>query len=254
MILDLEELLVKYNINIDGVAHFGAHLGQEVKTYQKLKFKNIYLFEPQKEIYDQLSSKNISYANVHTYNFGLGSSENKVKLHLDTNDGQSSSVLKPLLHLDMHPDVKFNSFEDIEIKRYDSLNINDVNFLNIDIQGFELEALRGSEEVLNNITCIYTEINRDYVYENCSLVGEIDEYLKNFGFLRVETKWWKGFYIWGDAFYINTNILKTSRFKIMKAKIFNFIYTKKFYFLFNEFLEMKIRKSIFRFKKKLKKI
>jgi len=40
----------------------------------------------------------------------------------------------------------------------------------------------------------------------------------------------------------------------MKAKIFNYIYTKKFYFLFNEFLEMKIRKSIFRFKKKLKNI
>jgi len=48
---------------------------------------------------------------------------------------------------------------------------------------------------------IYTEVNSDYVYKNCGLVSEIDEYLEKFGFSRVETSWC-GSTGWGDAFYI----------------------------------------------------
>ena len=59
------------------------------------------------------------------------------------------------------------------------------------------------EEYLNKIDYIYTEVNSDYVYENCSIVTEIDDYLNKFGFIRVETAWWFD-YKWGDAFYIRS--------------------------------------------------
>ena len=36
------------------------------------------------------------------------------------------------------------------------------------------------ENLLNNIKFIYTEINTNYLYKDCALVSEIDEYLKNF--------------------------------------------------------------------------
>jgi hypothetical protein len=60
-------------------------------------------------------------------------------------------------------------------------------------------------------------VNSDYVYKDCPLIGEIDEYLKNFGFERVETVWENGCK-WGDAFYINrrytqVTIFGTCRFK-----------------------------------------
>jgi hypothetical protein len=44
-------------------------------------------------------------------------------------------------------------------------------------------------------------VNSDYVYKDCAIVDEIDEYLKLFGFQRVETQWC-GDCRWGDAFYI----------------------------------------------------
>jgi hypothetical protein len=75
------------------------------------------------------------------------------------------------------------------------------NFINLDIQGAELKALKGMEEYLHQIDYIYTEVNSDYVYEGCALIGEIDEYLQKFGLIRVETKWC-GDYKWGDALYI----------------------------------------------------
>ena len=73
--------------------------------------------------------------------------------------------------------------------------------MNLDIQGAELKALKGMEEYLNSVDYIYSEVNSDYVYKNCALVKEIDEYLLKFGLHRVETKWY-GDCKWGDAFYI----------------------------------------------------
>ena len=57
------------------------------------------------------------------------------------------------------------------------------------------------EEYLNKVDYIYTEVNSDYVYKDCGLITEIDEYLKRFNFERVETEW-AGECRWGDAFYI----------------------------------------------------
>jgi hypothetical protein len=75
------------------------------------------------------------------------------------------------------------------------------NFLNLDIQGAELKALKGMEDYLNKVDYIYTEVNKDYVYKNCALVEELDEYLKKFNLFRVETYWCENLQ-WGDAFYI----------------------------------------------------
>ena len=57
--------------------------------------------------------------------------------------------------------------------------------------------------MLNNFDYAYLEVNSDYVYKNCALVGEIDEYMLKYNFKRIETKWTKE--KWGDALYIKIN-------------------------------------------------
>ena len=81
-----------------------------------------------------------------------------------------------------------------------NINVNDYDFLNIDIQGAELLALKGFGDLLNNIKYIYTEINTNTLYKDCALVSEIDEYLFKYGFKRVETLMTE--FEWGDALYI----------------------------------------------------
>lgn len=78
--------------------------------------------------------------------------------------------------------------------------LENYNFLTIDVQGYELEVLKGSRETLTNISGILTEVNRDELYSNCVRVEQLDDFLKNFNFYRVETNWEGG--IWGDAFYL----------------------------------------------------
>jgi hypothetical protein len=68
----------------------------------------------------------------------------------------------------------------------------------MDVQGFELEVLKGATETLKGIDYVYCEINRDEVYEGCAKIWELDAFLKDF--TRVETSWAGG--SWGDAIYI----------------------------------------------------
>ena len=121
-----------------------------------------------------------------------------------SNNGQSSSMLDFGLHSTFHPQVHYVTCFETETKLLKDVICNydiSYNFLNLDIQGAELKALKGMEEYLNSVDYIYSEVNSDYDYKNCALVKEIDEYLLKFGLHRVETKWC-GDFKWGDAFYI----------------------------------------------------
>lgn len=73
--------------------------------------------------------------------------------------------------------------------KLDNIPDNFANVLNIDIQGAELLALKGISNLLNYFDYLYLEVNNNYLYKNCALVGEINEYLKSFNFRRVETSW-----------------------------------------------------------------
>ncbi len=122
------------------------------------------------------------------------------------NEGQSSSILKPNLHLKQYPHIQFNETVEVDMVRLDdyfmneNINPEDYNMINIDVQGYELEVFKGSQNILNNISYIISEVNRDEVYENCAKVQDLDVFLKKYGFDRVETTW-DGL-TWGDALYV----------------------------------------------------
>ena len=71
----------------------------------------------------------------------------------------------------------------------------------MDLQGAEMLALKGLGDSINNLDYIYTEVNRLNVYEECSNIHDIDDFLSLQGFRRATTRWqWiEG---WGDALYI----------------------------------------------------
>ena len=127
------------------------------------------------------------------------------KLNIASN-GQSSSILDFGTHSKSYPSIKYTNFVKVKNNRIDTMykqeNISKkfANFVNIDIQGAELLALKGMGDLLNYFDYAYLEVNKDYVYKNCSLVGEIDEYLLKYNFKRIETIWNKK--KWGDALYI----------------------------------------------------
>jgi FkbM family methyltransferase len=202
MILEFEDLVKKYNMNVSGVIHIGAHYGEEVSNYVNLGIDDIVLFEPLKENFEVLKN-NVSElnANITGYCVALGNKNQNVNMFLSSNNLESSSVLKPKIHLNLHPEVVFSGEELVEMKRLDDFLFENYNFINLDVQGYEMEVLKGAEKTLKNIDYLYCEVNRNEVYEGNAYIGEIDNYLSNYNMRRVETSWWYDG-PWGDALYI----------------------------------------------------
>jgi FkbM family methyltransferase len=201
MLLDFKNLIKKYNMRITGVIHIGAHYGQEHSLYEDENITNIVYFEPLSENY-KILKENVGDKSV-IFNYALGNEDKKIMMYVESaNQGMSSSILKPKIHVDQYPHIVFNNTEEVEMKKLDEIDFNfsKFNLINIDVQGYELEVFKGAEKTLNSIDYIISEINRDEVYENCAKVEEVDIFLSQFGFERVETNW--AGYTWGDALYI----------------------------------------------------
>ena len=198
---DLQQLADKYQLEIQGLIHIGAHYGQEYEIYQKLNIVNLVFFEPLTKNFEILKSH--VGENVKLFHKALGNENKIIKMYVESgNNGMSSSVLQPKKHLEQYPEIIFEREEIVEMVRLDDIleDKQNYNFLTIDVQGYELEVLKGSRETLKNINYILTEVNRDELYENCARVEQLDEFLGRFDFQRLETNW-EG-ETWGDAFYL----------------------------------------------------
>ncbi len=199
--LDFEQLVQQYQLNIKGVIHIGAHYGQEYEIYQKHQIANLVFFEPLSQNFSILKSHVGSNAKL--FQKALGNENRQVKMYVETaNNGMSSSILKPKKHLEQYPNIVFDRSEIVELVRLDDIleDKDQYNLITIDVQGYELEVFKGGQETLKNIDYIITEVNRDELSENCAQVEQLDEFLGNLNFQRVETLW-EG-ETWGDAFYL----------------------------------------------------
>jgi FkbM family methyltransferase len=201
MLIPLNHLAIKYNLKIKGVLHIGAHLCEEKDDYLKYT-NNIIWIEGNPDIANKFND---------VYNYLISDKDDETVNFNISNNGQSSSILEFGLHKTLHPHIWYVDKKELKTTRLDTFykkeNIKEdyANFINLDIQGIELQALKSLDNILKNFDYIYTEVNRDYTYKNNSLINEIDEYVKKFGFERVETKWYENKCSWGDAFYVKNN-------------------------------------------------
>jgi FkbM family methyltransferase len=204
MLIDLGQLIQKFNLDITGVIHVGAHVGQEYDVYKKHGIKKIAWFEPVPVTYQKLV-QNLPIGAM-TYNVALGNEEGEKEMFIETvNQGMSSSLLEPGTHLKTYPNITFDSKQTIQMRRLDSYQfpISWFNMMNMDVQGYELEVLKGSINTLKHIDIIYTEINTEDVYKDCVHVDQLDEFLGSRGFERVFTQ--MACKSWGDALYLKKN-------------------------------------------------
>jgi FkbM family methyltransferase len=205
MLTSLEKLAVKWRIRPKGVLHIGAHTGQEAPHYRAIGCERMIFIEALAHIFAQLEINLQKYPQATAIKACISDTDGEeVVFKITSNEGQSSSFLELGVHKIEHPDVTVVAEEVLTTTRIDTL-FDDVplecDLLNIDLQGAELLALRGMGNLLEDFKWVYIEVNKKHVYVGCPLIEEIDEYLKQFGFHRVET-WWAGTTSWGDALYV----------------------------------------------------
>ena len=206
MLISFTDLKKKYSMDIKGIIHIGAHYGEEISEYIRNGIQDIVVFEPLKSNFEILEENLSDFnANISGHQVALGNDEKMVTMYVSDNEQQSSSILKPKLHLENHPTVGFPGVEEVEMKKLDSYMEETVgfNFINMDVQGYELEVLKGGSETLKHIDYVYCEVNRDEVYEDNAYIEQLDEFISVYNMERVETYWQGG--IWGDALYVRNS-------------------------------------------------
>jgi FkbM family methyltransferase len=201
MLKPLPELITEYKLVLRGVIHIGGHRGQEYPYYKSAGLKNIIFVEPHPHNFQYLK-ENVG-AECVLFEIALGNTKGTIEMFVEeANQGQSSSILEPRVHLLQYPQIEFLYKIDVPITKLDLLPFSrpDFNFINIDVQGYELEVFRGSTETLKSIDYIYAEVNRDELYKDCARVEDVSKFLGEFGFEMVNV-WWLGG-SWGDALYV----------------------------------------------------
>jgi FkbM family methyltransferase len=207
MLISIQELGQRFQLKISGILHVGAHQCEELEAYMRvgIPLDRIYWVEamPDKVAF----CRERFGAELHIYSAVIDDMDDRNVVFNITNNGESSSILEFGSHSTSHPDVHVIGKMDMTTTRLDTLfereqiPITSLNFLNLDIQGVELRALKSMEKYLQHVQYIYTEVNTEEVYKGCNLIGEIDAYLSGFGFVRVGQKIYTE-YGWGDAFYM----------------------------------------------------
>jgi FkbM family methyltransferase len=206
MLITLDSLIKKYKLNIKGIFHLGAHLLEEKSDYDRLNVSNVIWIEGNPDLceIDKKALENVPSHKILNYLIS-DTNDEKVEFKI-TNNGQSSSILNLDKHKLYYPNI--NVVKTISglttrpdtIIELEAIDINSYNFINLDLQGVELKALKGFGKYLKNIDYIYTEVNTGQVYARNDLLDSLDEYLSTYGFERKEIKMTDA--EWGDAFYI----------------------------------------------------
>jgi FkbM family methyltransferase len=148
----LKKLNLKYFIDV------GAHKGEFLSYILSLNYKKIYCFEPQKKNFFILYKNFKNKKNVQLFNLGLANKNSKIMFYenkLTSTSTFSKSINTPFskiknlilnsknLYIDKYP---------INVRTLDEIFINkkiDNIFLKIDVEGFELNVLKGAKKLLS---------------------------------------------------------------------------------------------------------
>lgn len=143
------DLIAKYLKAGDAFVDIGANIGQHSMFAASIVGSEgkIYSFEPIPYIYNQLlDSVKINHFEhiVSAQNIALGTNESTETLYIETNNVGGSSLVAP--HGDKIEEII------VQIKKGDDMfkNIQHINMIKIDVEGYEYEVLSGIQKTITH--------------------------------------------------------------------------------------------------------
>ena len=138
-------------------------------------FKKIHSFEPNPLLFPYLE-RNLKkiITNIQLYNMALSDKNGKIDLKLPL---RSKSIFKDNIEelfklgaASIHPKKTFNKFRNIpvQISKLDNIKLgNNIKFIKIDVEGHEIEVLKGAEKTIkDNLPVLLIEIEKRHNQRN----------------------------------------------------------------------------------------
>ncbi len=208
-----KRVFAKANITIFDV---GANRGSKIKEFLSLFPSSlIFAFEPYTPLHNELEKQFSDHPNVRLYNIGI--SDKKKEMIFNVNKGIDTSSFLISNKTGLNSDKQVQTIEQIKLP-LDTLDqivsdekIEKIHILKLDIQGYELNALKGAEKILSGrgIDIIFTETYFIEQYKDQPLFYEIAAYLQRFGYLLQDIYnpiYGKGKLAWCDTIFVRDNL------------------------------------------------
>lgn len=165
----------------------GAHDGADTVELERVLGGTVHAFEPVPEVFDRLCRRVARSKAIRCYQIALSDRTGVADFHVSsgTSDG-SSSLMEPQEHLTDHPTVKFERKIQVKCTTLDAwAEANDVarvDFLWLDMQGFEMQMLEASPRILSSVRAVHTEVSTRETYKGVALYPEFRKWMLDKGF------------------------------------------------------------------------
>jgi len=181
----LKQYLPKDPVIVDCGAHIGSDSVELSRIFQK---GQIHSFEPVPDLYERLKRNTRRRSNISCYQLALSDKNGEAEMFVSSGSSDaSSSLLAPTGHMNQHPEVKFSDTVSVETITIDSWaeknKVDRVDFLWLDMQGFEMQMLSASTKILPTVKAIHTEVNTKELYKNSVLYADFRKWLESKGFV-----------------------------------------------------------------------
>ena len=182
------------NLNIDKIIDIGAHKGEFLEKMLKIEKVNLfYAFEPQKDIFDILNKKFSNNDKITLLNYALDKEITNKNLQINKFSMTSSlaEINEKSLYLKLKNFLtrsKSNFVDEYEVQTNTVDNVfKDVNLektlLKIDVEGFEMNVIKGSKIKLKEIPYILIENQFGNHYKNSNF-NDIKDVLLKYSFVE----------------------------------------------------------------------
>jgi FkbM family methyltransferase len=180
--LELLELIQKAQIDV--IYDIGANVGTwSLLAKSVIPSAEIHAFEPLLKHCNAFSETVEGIDNVTLHQIAVGSDNTNTLFHV-TNFSDASSLLKPIASSQSQLGVRNAERCIVQVRRLDDYraeqNIRRPDLLKLDIQGYELEALKGGRQCLQSAKAVITEVSFVAHYEYQCFFHEVVKYLAEF--------------------------------------------------------------------------
>lgn len=174
--------------NIETIMDVGANMGQYAMDLRENGFKGrIISFEPLSGVYEVLknnSGKDDEW--IVADRMAIGNIDGEIEINVSANSESSSVLPMNKSHTNAAPESLYFKKEVVPIRRLDSVakdfDLKGNLHLKIDVQGFELDVLKGAVNLLTKAKGLQLELSLVELYEGQVLMEEMLRHVEGLGF------------------------------------------------------------------------
>jgi FkbM family methyltransferase len=213
---DIKRLLKNHMVHhiVDGGAYIGTF---SLDIAEVFPLATVYAFEPSHQSYELLVKNTAANHRIKPSRFALGAEPGKHIFYTNASpltNSLSKTSIETLKYFQGFNDLQGqDEAEVITLQEFLAKEqVHCVDLMKLDLQGHELQAIKGLGGMLNSIKLVYIEIEFLRIYENTPLFSEVESFLREKGFFFYQFYGLvrspdDGRLLYGDAIFLNSNFI-----------------------------------------------